>query len=137
MEKQSHSNGILLKFGCPLVLILILGFSLGILIIPVIEDTQFSEVISFVNNDMRCPTPITYACPNCTSETGWSFGDYVWERDGFIDWNQIELFLSSLEYHNKTVYRCDYYRTHHDDPPWRLFLWFQTGEYDYVFLRAS
>ena len=135
MEKWIEGHRRKLLYGCPSILIV--GLLLGVMMIPVFVQTQFDVVIEYVNNDSRNPSPITYACPNCTHETGWSYADYVWGRDGFTDWDQVEYFLNELEYYNKTVYRCDYYRTHPDDTPWRLFLWFQIGEYEYVFLRAS
>lgn len=130
---QGHKRK--LQYVCSLILIV--GLLFGVMMIPVIEQNQFDAVVEYVNNDSRNPSPITYACPNCTSKTGWSVAHWKWGRNVFIDWNQVEYFLNELEWYNKTVYRCDYYRTHPDEGPWRLFLWFQTGEYRYVFLCTS
>jgi len=135
MEKWIQSHRRKLRYGCSLIFIV--GLLLGVLMIPRIEQSQFDVVVEYVNNDSRNPSPITYASPNCTSETGWSVGHYIWGRSVFIDWNQVELFLSSLEWYNKTVYRCDYYRWNSNEAPWRLFLWFQTDEYRYKFLCTS
>ncbi|MCK5240102.1 MAG: hypothetical protein KAR33_11165 [Candidatus Thorarchaeota archaeon] len=130
---EAHRKKLLL--GCPVILII--GLLLGIMMIPVIEQANFELVVEYVNNDPRNPAPITYACPNCTSETGWSYTEWFWGGDLFINWNQVELFLTSLEYHNKTVYRCDFYSTDRNELPWTMFLWFQKGEYRYEFLMAS
>jgi len=122
---------------CVCIVIITGGILYGAWMFPAFEEAQFSEVISYVNNDPRNPTPITYAAPNFTDETGWNIGLHKWSQTGLIDWNQVELFLTQLEFYNSTVYWCDYYRAHPDEPPWRLFLWFQTGEYEYEFLFAS
>jgi hypothetical protein len=46
----------------------------------------------------------------------------------------VNLFLDELAYYDEEAYWCDYYTSHPDDMQYSLFLWFQNGETEFVFL---
>ena len=99
-----------------------------------IDEYLFATVKNYVNNDPRCQTDLINARPNINNTLGWSIGEYHWRENWSIDWEQVNLFLNELAYYDEQAYWRDYYTTHPDDMQYSLFLWFQIGETEFVFL---
>ncbi len=93
----------------------------------------FVTVKNYANNDPRCQTDLTYAQPN-NDNSRWSIVEYHYRGDYSVNWEKVNLFLHELDYYDEQAYWCDYVSIYADHWQYSLFLWFQIGETEFVFL---
>ncbi len=133
MPQLSRTRKLNAMIGIMIIVILVSTFS--IIVVPIINPRpQFSSVVSYINNDSRNPAPLTYLKPNMSSSIGWSISEHHWRHGVSIDWEQVDHFLTELEYHNVTAYWCDSYQNHPNEATYYLFVWIQVSDTDFVFL---
>lgn len=118
-----------------IAIIVILASTFSIIVLPNINpSSQFSSVVWHINQDSRNPAPLTYLKPNTNDSLGWSIAEYHWRHGLSIDWEQVDYFLTELEYHNVTGYWCDSHQNHPDDVTYYWFVWFQVSNTEFAFL---
>ena len=120
-----------------LIFTVVLTSGIFILIPQGIIRSEFKQVVHYINADSRNHAELTYSQPILNNSVGWSFTEYLWHKNWLVDWNQVHLFLSDLEYYGEQAFWCDYYRIAPDDLDFHFLIWFQIAETEFVFLYLS